>query len=108
MARLGSVWAPPRGLWDPSPPVGGKPRPPVAHPGQMGPETRAGPADPAGGGLGEGSGGAIRPHSGGGEGIVPLARLCVGCQAGEAVPIHNPIRGKFVGNLRDRHLWSRF
>jgi hypothetical protein len=84
MARLGSVWAPPRGLWNQTPPVGESARPPVAHPGQMGPETRAGAGDPACGDRSRASGGAIRPHSGGGEGIVPLARLCVGCQAGEA------------------------
>jgi hypothetical protein len=60
----------------PKPPGGGKAPPPVPPQGRMGPETRAGLGDPAGGARATGSDGAIRWRAVVGATGLPLA--CAG------------------------------
>jgi hypothetical protein len=55
---------PPARPMGPKPPSGGNPRPPVPHPVQMGPGTRAGSRDPGSDAWASGSGGAIRWEGG--------------------------------------------
>ena len=55
-ARISFCPGPSAAMGPMEPPVGESPRPPVAHPGQTGPETRAGPGDPACRRWGEGFG----------------------------------------------------